>query len=1209
MMRGCRTYLLTLLSCWLWCGVVSARPFLSVTRYTSESGDNFGPNVRGLVQDRKGVLWISSFGGLSRFDGTRFLRYKPTMQEGLGQANDRIDELKISPEGLVLCKMMDSYCSFDPVREIFRRDESLAAYFPESVQDSSRRVLEKYGVRWLVDPSSGEVLYHDPIRERYLPPDNPYHNDETIRGCFIDAQDGIWFTGDRWIDHIVLGDAALEPRHDLCDNEVRVFCPSSDGGFWTGSRDGRIMHFDSSLVRTGNLSAAGTLSEDERVRFSVTAIYALLEDSRGRLWIGDRHDGLFRLSPREPGRYSVYHYPAGGKDGISNESIFSLAEDCQGRIWAATFGGGVNILDGNRVLHCLGDAHVREIQPLPDGTLLVSAREGLYVSKSDFAPETGPSFKHNHSLSRPDHHLPGDDVMGTLQTRDGTVWVATGSGGVCRVLSSDLYSDTLSFQAISSRNGLASDLTLSLTEDDAGYLWVSGERGLSRIDPTRGTVMVLNESDFPMQITFSQARPLRYGGNILWGTLEGMGILDVSKIQQDEYSPSVIVTERRFGGQVLTGVLPGNEISLARDERDLTLRFAAIDYRDRSRIRYACQLIGVDKDRVQASDNTVTYLNLPPGKSELLVRATNASGVWADKDTRFIIDVEPYFRETLGGRLLFYGLVLAVLCLIFLVVFRAVRLNTRLKMEEELTETKLKYFTDISHELRTPLTLVDGPISEVLEDETLSDRSRSYLQTAQSNTRLLLDLVSQILDFRKMQSGKTKLMLERTDVLAELQTVAGNFREMAMKHDMSLTVGAQEDIPLLWVDRDKFDKIFFNLISNAFKYSPDGREIRVSAAREGQLVRIRVQDQGVGIRKDEIPTLFERFETASSADGTRLPSSGLGLSLVKQFTELHGGQVIVESEPGLGSTFTVTFPMGREAFAGRKDVEFIASDGVSAGTQEAVPPVDEPAGGAPGLPKVLVAEDNQELRSFIREILSGEYKVLEAGDGDEALALGRAKWPDLLITDIMMPGMDGLELIRRFKGDSDLYQVPVIALTAKSSIDDRVEGIRSGADDYISKPFSVSYLRAKADALIEQRRELRRRLLESMTGGVDLESIEPVRPSIPPADERFIQDLLAFVEQNIDNAEFTIDDFASALNMSRTVFYNKVRSIVGCSPVEFVTQIRLKRAAQLLDASQMNVSEIAYASGFNDPRYFARCFKKKFGMSASVYRSRAHPDK
>ena len=1131
------------------------------------------------------------------------------MQEGLGLANDRIDDLWISPEGYVVCKMIDGYCSFDPCREVFRRDESVSALFSSTLRDSTCIVLEKDGIQWWVEGMSGSIQYYDPARQKLLPPDNPYHCEAAIRGYFIDTQDGIWMITDRWLDHIVLNNASLESWTNPRESEIRVFCSSSDGGFWAGTRDGRIMHFDSTLVRTGNLSSTGKLLAGDYVKFSDTAIYGLLEDSRGQLWVGDRHNGLFRLTPKGPEHYAVYHYPVGGTDGISNNSLFSLAEDRLGRIWVATFGGGVNILDGERILHCLDNAHVREIVPLSDGTMLIASREGLYVAKSDFAPGMEPAFKHNHSLSRPDHHLPGDDVMEALQTRDGAVWVATGSGGICKILSSDLYSDTLSFQTLSTRNGLASDLTLSLVEDQEGYLWISSERDLSRVDPVQGTVMILNESDFPVPLSFSQARPLLFGGKILWGTLNGMGILDLSKIKRDGYAPPVVITERRFGGQVLTGTMHGNEIALEQDQRDLTLRFIALDFRDRSRIRYAYKLKGTDKDWVYTDENTITYMNLPPGKSELLIRSTNASGVWADNETHFTIHVEPYFRETATGKILFGLLALAAFGLLLFIILRSFRLNEWLKMEEELTETKLKYFTDISHELRTPLTLVDGPISEVLEDDTLTERSRSYLQTAQSNTRRLLDLVSQILDFRKMQSGKTKLMLEQTDVLAELQSVARNFREMAAKHDMSLTIGSQGDIPLLWVDRDKFDKIFFNLISNAFKYSPDGREIRVSVAPEGQLVRIRVQDQGIGIRKDEIPSLFERFETASSADATRLPSSGLGLSLVKQFTELHGGQVAVESEPGRGSTFSVSFPVGREAFGGRKDVEFIVSDGVMTGVQEVNSPVNEPADNAPGLPKVLVAEDNQELRNFIREILSGEYNVLEAGDGDEALALGRANWPDLLITDIMMPGMDGLELIRRFKGDADLYQVPVIALTAKSSIDDRVEGIRSGADDYISKPFSVSYLRAKVNALIEQRRELRRRLLESMTGGVDLNSIEPALPSIPPADERFIQDLLAFVEKNIDNAEFTIDDFASAMAMSRTVFYHKVRSIVGCSPVEFVTQIRLKRAAQLLDASQMNVSEIAYASGFNDPRYFARCFKKKFGMSASEFRNRERPDK
>jgi DNA-binding response OmpR family regulator len=535
-------------------------------------------------------------------------------------------------------------------------------------------------------------------------------------------------------------------------------------------------------------------------------------------------------------------------------------------------------------------------------------------------------------------------------------------------------------------------------------------------------------------------------------------------------------------------------------------------------------------------------------------------------------------------------------------------------MEQQLSNIKLRFFTDISHELRTPLTLISTPVTEVLEHEPLTPTAKEHLILVQKNTNRMLELINQILDFRKIQNKKMKVLVQETEITGLLAKIADCFQLIAEEKQINFKINNKTGNISLWIDKDKFEKIFNNLISNAFKYTPAGRNITIETVAGTNHVTISIIDEGIGIHPQKLHTLFQRFETLTNQNMLQA-SSGIGLSLVRELVELHHGHIEVISEPGKGSEFKVKFPAGNEHFKTDKQAEFIFSDFVPPSNRELNannPPGYANSGHAGSiesheLPEeklsILIVEDNDELRKLLNNILSHQYSISEAANGQEGLNNVMQDVPDLIISDVMMPVMDGLNMVERIKENRDICHIPIILLSAKSALDDRIKALEYGIDDYVTKPFSATYLKTRISSLLRQRKLLQERYMAALTDkkapGLNISLSEP---QITSFDEAFLKQAVRFVEDNIDKTEMTIDDFANALMVSRTVFYRKLKTIVGLSPVDFVCEIRVKRAAQLIDSGEFTFSQVAYMCGFNDPKYFTKCFKKKMGLTPSEYR-------
>ena len=581
------------------------------------------------------------------------------------------------------------------------------------------------------------------------------------------------------------------------------------------------------------------------------------------------------------------------------------------------------------------------------------------------------------------------------------------------------------------------------------------------------------------------------------------------------------------------------------------------------------------------------------------------------------INVLPTFWETGWAWLLYLILFILFTGTIVYVLFYIYRLRHQVDIEQQLSNIKLRFFTDISHELRTPLTLISSPVNEVLENEDLSATAREHLAVVQKNAERMLRLMNQILDFRKIQNQKMKVLVEKTDLIPLLEKVMINFRLIAEEKKINFRLESELKSIYAWVDRDKFEKIFFNLISNAFKYTPAEKAIIIEVTKRMDKVTISVVDEGIGIEPTKLRNLFQRFETLAQQNMLQ-PSSGIGLSLVKEMVDMHHGTIKVTSEPEAGSRFVVTLPLQKEVFEQDSQVEFILNDSQSPATRpdsclqtekrpEAEDKEDMVNNTVPDTFTILVVEDNEELKVFLKNILSENYTVITAPNGKKGLQHAVDNIPDLIISDVMMPVMDGLEMIRQIKENNNICHIPIIVLSAKASLDDRIAGLEQGVDDYITKPFSATYLKTRIASLLRQRKSLQEIYMAKLTEGKKIgvaEALTPSQPQITPYDEQFMQKVMEFIEEQMDNAELTIDEFAEHLMLSRTIFYRKLKSIIGLTPVDFIREVRIKRAAQLIDSGEYNFSQVAYMTGFNDPKYFSKCFKKIVGITPSEYKEK-----
>lgn len=1043
----------------------------------------------------------------------------------------------------------------------------------------------------LINPQGGGFAYYNPQKDCLESNWGGVTN--MIHYAYADKGGALWLgTYDLGIDYVrcipqqfKLYDLRQDIQHS---GEPRAMMQMQNGDILIGTKDKKVRLYDK------NMELKETLPLHSRV-------YSMQPTADGSIWFGTKGDGLFLY---KDGYMTNYHSTSNHYSLLCND-IYDLCYGTDSVLYVATFGGGINILRNGRFIHEENDwvaypnqfgSKVRALMFVNDSTLFAATTSGLLrVNTKTLETRQTPYF----------------DIRAFHQTKDGHVWIGTFGGGLVEVfdpLKQDVFSED-NTQIYRCSNGLQSDIILSIVgEPEVGDLWFTCEDGLSHLNLESRYFQHFATIGLERGCVFGEAKGLRLlNGDIMFGYSCGTCVFSPEKIYHLAGTPQLQFTNFLLfnkpvlpseGGPLPEAISYTPEITLKSSQSVFSIEYAALAFGEAEEIQYAYKMDGVDSEwNYVGSLRHATYTQLRHGTYTFRVRSTNTEGIWSDNERTLIIHIKPSFWLTPWAFLIY----LLLLSLLLYGVYRSTKLYTRLQqevvVEQQVTDIKLRFFTNISHELRTPLTLISGPVENILKNEKISPAVRSQLEIVSSNSERMLRMINQILDFRKIQNKKMRLKIQQTNVKKLVADTCTNFNKEAYDKHINFTIDNEVPDAVLWVDRDKTDTILYNLLSNAFKYTPEGGSITVKVTERKDFVLISVADTGRGIAQERKQQLFERFNSANEQKSiTNKPSSGIGLNLVKELVDLHKGYIEVESELGRGSVFTVLFHTGKEHFG--NDADMIVDDCGTPDTKD-IPQKTlhlDNLSTSDSHYNVLVVDDNEDMCRFLKSILSAHYMVTTATDGADALDKMTVQMPDMIVSDLMMPNLDGLELTDHIKNDPTTSHIPVILLTAKSSIESRLEALKYGADDYITKPFSPEYLLARLENIISQRKRLQETYRKTLL------SLEPTQIAEPSPDEAFLAHLLDFMEHHMDNSELAVEDLVREMALGRTVFFNKLKSLTGLSPVEFIREIRIKRAAQLLETGNYNITEITYMVGMNDSRYFAKCFKNAYGVTPTEYR-------
>lgn len=1039
-------------------------------------------------------------------------------------------------------------------------------------------------------------------------------------------------------------------KNSLSNNVIKSIAESPDGRFWFGTYGGGLNVFDPKT----NTYKSYIHQPSTTNSLSSNIIESIAFDHLNRLWIGTSK-GLNLFNPKTNKFTRFEHNPANTNSLGNNDIWFVLPTRDKTGLWIATY-NGVDKYDWKKKKFY----HYRNNPNNPNSlsfnftrAILEDKNHNLWIStwgggldKLDLKKYPDPeNVKFDHFRHNPENEksISSDLVNITFVDSQNNLWVGT-QGGL------NLYRKTTNdFIRYTENEGLADNVIKGILEDKSGNLWISTQKGMSKFNPQTKKFTNHYGKDglqgdiFNLSSCYYNSRnEMMFGGN------NGVSVFNPANISERNDFPPVYISQLKINNQL---ILTGQEyngrkpitkalqlmknIDLKHDENTINLVFSAIEYSSQEKIKFAYQLDGVDTDwnHTDYKNRQVTYSGLRPGKYTFHVRTTNPSGEWNHEEAKLSFNISPPFWATFYAKAFYVILIISSLYYLGSILQNRIRIKKELQREKEehqkrieLNKFKLQFFTNVSHEIRTPLTLISLPLQKLMDESNqLSPKQKKdYFQSINRNVNLLLQLVNQLLDFRKVDSNKISLKVETADICQVIEPIIHSFSTIGGQKDINIHFYPFQKKKLVFVDQNIIEKILNNLLSNAFKFTPDGGDIKITLHDNGKVPLppeqseknkqsdyycISVEDNGIGMPESHLNTIFERFtqlpSSASSETGT-----GIGLALTKKIVEAHKGYISVVSKPDKGSTFYVWLPSDQNYYdkdeiiqQKPKGIE-TNSTLVSLETQNLENDVPKSASEEQIKKKkehsILIIEDNDEMRSYIKDILIDQYNILEASNGEEGLQVALDKGPDIVITDVMMPVMNGLEFCNQLKQNLNISHIPVVMLTAKSSVEHEIEGLEHGADQYIAKPFKINLLQLTIRNILNNRRQLQ---MKFSAAGIP----NPKEISVTSADEKFFESLINTIEEHLSDPEFTVEQLANIVGLSSVHLYRKLKSISGVTPSKFIRTYRLKSASQLLKQNKLRISEVGYLVGFSDPKYFRKCFKNEFGISPSQYMTSISP--
>ncbi|RMF07604.1 MAG: response regulator, partial [Candidatus Neomarinimicrobiota bacterium] len=1208
--------------------------------------------VHAIWEDNRGALWVGTANGLNRLDRETNIwqRFLHDPDDARTLSDNQVLALYGNGEGTLWVSTMKGLDRLNVARPrkfvhliTGEKTQSLGIDHEQNLWVGSHRGVNRIHPQ-STDKEGSDLLY------RPVSGDPQSLSGTPVTAILEDRSGVLWLgTGGSGVNQLNLTNKPFRHyRHipgnpnSLSHHSVRGIYEDRAGILWVGGYNGlnRIDRRTGRFTHYGTAHTEFTPHTDQYVFHTNLSpnVYAITGDPEhdDLLWIGSEGQGLYLFDKTTEKIRPSFPCSNGQEQKIdhhwSGDFIFDLYLGRDRILWLGTEKGvtALNLTTGavTRYHHDPRDSssisgnEVRTIIEDHNGTLwLGTARNGL----NRFDRKTG-RFTHFRHDPEQMATLSNDRITALFEDHNWRLWVGTNGGGLNR-----FDPQTHTFKRYSVEDGLPSDVIDGILEDNHGRLWLSTNWGLSCFDPESETFKNYDINDGLQGNEFNTAAAFKNPeGEMFFGGINGLTAFFPDEIKANSYRPPVVITGFRIANRpVAVGKTVNDHIPLTRhiaytDLLALTYRdyvfsfeFAALSYAAPEKNRYAYKLEGFDRDWLYTDANKrfATYTALPAGEYVFRVKASNNDGIWNSTGTSLLVRISPPPWKTWWAYTLY--LLAAGVSLGGILRFRARqdRLKNQLRLEhmeaeklQELDQMKSQFFANISHEFRTPITLLSGPLEDLLDGDVAYDTPavKQKLRLALRHARRLQKLIDQLLDLSKLEAGKLHLRVRRNDLVSFLRRVVDTFTLLGEKNHITLTL--ETDCPRLelYYDPEKLEKVMNNLLFNAVKFTPNGGKVTVvlrDAGGEsndrgaGRFITIQVTDTGPGIPPESLSRIFDRFYQVDSSATRKYEGTGIGLALVKEFVELHGGEVSVESRVGAGTTFTVTLPKGNAHLDGEALADESGADRPvdgDFGTDETE--VEAAVSDASSLPKdtgtVLIVEDNSDMRAYLREHLSPPYRVEEAADGKEGLEKARSLLPDLIISDIMMPRMDGIELCRAIREDDVLRNVPFILLTAKAGEENRLQGLTVRANDYITKPFSSRELKLKIHNLIELRKQLMqefmRKIVTWQTEAMDLDSV----------DRAFLEQIRNVVEEHVSDQRFTVEVLARKVFLSRRQLYRKLKDITGLKPTDFIRQIRLLRAKQLLEERAMStVAEVARAVGFTKVGYFSLLFRNTFGQS------------
>ena len=1149
-------------------------------------------NIKCFTFDSGGTLWLGFYG-----DGLYYSKDNLATVHPYGSPEDGKREF----EGGVITKIVQGNynCLYigsvkegvselnltsGQVRNLLAIDESGESIFCRDLLPYSDNEL------W-IGTESGIYIYNlrtaQFIHLRASLYDSYSLSDNAIYALYKDREEGLWigsyFGGVDYYPRQYTYFAKYYPKNianSLHGKRVREFCRADDGTLWIGTEDGGLNHFNPKTKEFHFFEPSA----------GFTNIHGLCMDG-SHLWVGTFSKGLRVIDTRTGvvlRTYTEGHTP----HSLNDNSIFSICQTSAGEIYLGTLFG---LLRYNRTqdnfdrIPELNGKFVYDIKEDSYGNLwLATYANGAYCYDVSVRRWKNYVFDAEDEKS-----LPYDKVLSVFEDSYRQIWLTTQGGGFCL-----FHPDTETFTRYGLKDGLPNDVVYQIVEDDDRFLWLTTNNGLVRFDPKTMEMKVFSTANGLPTNQFNYRSGFKdEAGNIYLGSINGFVAFDPRTFAENRQVPAVAITDfLLFNKEVPVGetdsplkssITFSDKVVLTADQNSFSFRIAALSYQAPRMNKLMYKLEGFDEGWLTIGESPlVTYSNLGYGDYVFKVKASNSDGVWNEQETSLHLSILPPFYLS-GWAYCFYVLFFmgCLVCVIFYFKRRNYRKQHRQmemleqEKEREVYHAKIDFFTNVAHEIRTPLTLIKGPLENIILKKEVDSETKEDLYIMKQNTERLLNLTNQLLDFRKTETRGFRLNFTECDVVAVLRETYLRFTSLAKQKGLDFILELPQECFMADVNQEALTKIISNLLNNGVKYA--STYLRISLETDEKVFHIRTFNDGEMIPDTMKEEIFKPFVRLDKEDEVTT-GTGIGLALSRSLAELHQGSLMMEKGEEV-NCFCLTLPVNQDSTI------TLSAENVSQVEENSCGWEQEETDTKEKKPMILVVEDNPDMLAFIRKQLTTEYSVLTAMNGIEALAVLDNHYVNLVVSDVMMPQMDGFELCKTIKSDLSYSHIPVVLLTAKTNIQSKIEGLELGADAYIEKPFSVEYLLANISSLIHNREKLRQTFAKSPFVAANT-------MALTKADEEFIWKLNDIIQANLHNPEFSMEDMADALKMSRSSFYRKIKGVLDLSPNEYLRLERLKQAAQLLKEGKSRVNEICYTVGFNSPSYFSKCFLKQFGV-------------